>query len=468
MISMSWPHLRVRIGTVALVVLALVIVGLAAIQVYLLSRHGVDSGHGPELPGARSYALLADTLIEEGRYALGKENPLLRARLPLYPVLVVIAKLLAADRWAYLLITIQSAIGFLCGLLIYRIARRLTSSAWIPSLVVFSYAVQASLQWEHLALRETVLYELIILTFFYFATEQPITRRNILFMTLACIAAYYTRATGVFLIVALVFFLAFSPAASASQRAKRLGWSLGALILAAAPWQAYQSYGQGKLALASTSVGGLNLFKGNSFLFEQLSPYVDHDLGDAVASALQEQNPAGGGRAHAETVGDDYLKELALADIRSDYARFFRKAMLKIVVYLSPVETPFGGARLEQKNGQLTLAEFRGSFVSAYGNWLQFARQMSFFVLLFAIPLGLLGMLRHTLLLTWRRPVAIASLGFLLANIAAHALITAESRYRVYLDPLLLLWAGLAVGCIFADVRFRMRAHAESTTLEEH
>ena len=80
---------------------------------------------------------------------------------------------------------------------------------------------------------------------------------------------------------------------------------------------------------------------------------------------------------------------------------------------------------------------------------LHFANELSFFVVLLIIPLGFLGNLRYIVFPNRHRAFAAASLGFILANIAVHAMITAETRYRLFLDPLFIIWAWIAVACIF-------------------
>jgi hypothetical protein len=88
--------------------------------------------------------------------------------------------------------------------------------------------------------------------------------------------------------------------------------------------------------------------------------------------------------------------------------------------------------------------------VDADNNWIDFFEQMSFFIVLFAIPLGFLGALKALVSNPELRGVALASFAIILVHIGAHALITAETRYRLPLDPLFLLWAGVSVGYLFA------------------
>lgn len=448
-----------RFDVISFFILFLVIALFCAAQIYQ-----VEKRHGRELRGVSTYAYLANNIVETGKYTLNNRPYL--TRMPVYPYLVAFTKLVAGHNWSYLLIVIQGALGLLCGILLNRITYRLTLSQWIPGLATLTYAFHTALQWEHLALRETGVYELLILCFFYFAAQKAISPKTITFMVIMCIASYYTRATGVFLIVALGLFIWFIPHINLARRLSTVGLAVGAVILAAVPWQVYQSHAQGKLVLAATDVGGLNLYKGNSFAFEEISPYIDHDAGGVFIPQLVQPSASSGIKHDTDnTITDDYLEKLAQADIHSDLLRFLRKACLKVTTYLSPIITPLGRADVQIKDNKLALDNYRGNFVRAYGNWIAFAQQMSFFVVLFIIPLGLLGMIRHAVSAGPLRPLAIASLGFLLVNIAAHAAITAETRYRLYLDPLFLVWAWLAVSYIFSHRQNHLSAKGMSDYL---
>jgi hypothetical protein len=248
----------------------------------------------------------------------------------------------------------------------------------------------------------------------------------------------------------LMLWLLFDTVQSLSARLRLAVLTLGTVVAATLPWQLYQSASQSGLTVGATNVAGWNLFKGNALAFEDVSPYIDHDNADGYVELLRERyrmDPPPG----IETE-DEYLRALALEDMRGDPARFLRKAALKAAVYLSPLETPLGEARVVIAPDAVHLTDYRGHFAMAARDWLRFARQMSFFIVLFAIPLGILGAISAAARPadSDRRRLAIATLGFLLLNIAAHAVITAETRYRLYLDPLLLLWAGLAVHTLFS------------------
>jgi hypothetical protein len=438
-------HYR-RSDVITLLALLVVILGFGAVQSFIVANFGLQTEHGRLLPGSGSYARLADDFIDGGLDWI--DDP--PGRLPGYTALVVVSKLIAGDYWAYLLIGIQGALGFVCGLLINRTAARVSPVPWIPAVVTLAYAFHFGLQREHFALRETVLYEFFIVAFFFAGARDTLSLRDIAVLTAASVLSYFTRPTGVLLTVALCVLLLVASRKTMGKRVATAGWAVGAVFIFVLPWQIYQSVYQDKVALAPIGLGGMNLYKGNSFLFEELSPYIDHDAGDVYLERINQEFRASTTAPGAAATEDDHLRQLARADIESDYLRYLRKAVLRTLTYLSPLETPLGTATLRQEGDRLHLDGYRGNFVSASAEWLPFAVQLSFFVVLFAVPLGFLGMVQSMLFNSRLRPVAAASFVFLLLNVASHAAITAETRYRLYLDPLFLVWAGLAIGLIFS------------------
>jgi hypothetical protein len=443
--------IKYRRGDVlSLAVLLFVVTAIGLMIAYLVSRHGEQSEHGRLLFGAPSYARSADEIVYPGSAASGNDEA--PDRMPLYVGLIVLSKLVGGIYWSYVLIGIQGALVLLCGAMLHRTASRLTSVPWVPALVTLAYAAHIGLQLENFALRETVTYELFIVAFIYFATQKPATNKSVAFMVLACVLAFYTRPTGVLMLAPLGLFILFIPATPLRHRLHILSWAIGAVVLCALPWQVYQSHAQGRFTLSATAVGGWNFFKGNSFAFEAVSPYIDHDQADSYVDEIRDRYRASqvGSHSVSARTEDDYLRALGNADVRADYSRYIRKIILRIAVYLSPLETPLGTAQIKVENGRVVLMRYRGNFVDADENWISFFEQMSFFVVLFAIPLGMLGSLRGIVSAPTIRPVAVASIAIVAIHIATHAMLTAETRYRLPLDPLLLLWAGIATGHVFA------------------
>jgi hypothetical protein len=448
--SRGIPQMTRRADVLSLAMLLFVVTAIGLMIAYLVSRHGEQSEHGRLLFGSPSYARAADDIIYSASGASANDEA--PDRMPLYVGLIVLSKLIGGIYWSYVLIALQGVLVLLCGAMLHRTASRLTSVPWVPALITLAYAAHIGLQLENFALRETVTYEVFIVAFIYFATQKPVTNKSVALMALACVLAFYTRPTGVLMLVPLGLFILFVPSTPLRQRLQILSWAIGAVILCAIPWQVYQSRAQGRFTLSETAVGGWNFFKGNSFAFEAVSPYIDHDQADSYVDQLRDQYRASQVGSHPVTARseDDYLRALGKADVEADYSRYLRKIILRVAIYLSPLETPLGSSQFEVENGRVVLMRYRGNFVDADENWISFFEQMSFFVVLFAVPLGVLGSLRGIVSAPTIRPIAVASIAIVAIHIATHAMLTAETRYRLPLDPLFLLWAGIAVGHIFA------------------
>jgi hypothetical protein len=400
--------------------------------------------------GATSYALIADNLLAHGSYTTDGQSPA-TYRAPLYVLLVVISKLLGGGNWSRVLLLLQAAACVTTGILISRMTVRLTGNELLAAGVTLTYACHLAWIDETLVLRESVLFGLLIAWFFYHASSRQITARILAGMTLACLLAYYTRGTGFLLIVPLIVLIAAHSQATRTQRMVLAATVAGALVLGITPWQVFQTRVSGQTTLAPTSVGGEQLYIGNSKMFDQVPPYLDVDAGSFVYRT----------KLNDSIVDATSLSAQAAADITADPLRFFRKVWLKATVYLSPFSTPLGRGSLEVTEGSLRISSYEGNLVRAARNWVPFAVHVaSFFVVLFVIPLGFLGNAREAIFSRSNRGIAIASLFFIGVNLGLHALLTAETRYRLYLDPLFIVWAWIALAAIFGS-----RAKAEAADL---
>jgi hypothetical protein len=251
-----------RFDRFALVAMLLVIVGTGIGFAHIVHRHGHLGAHGQELFGAASYGEMADNILQNGRYVSDTGGPL--DRMPLYIGVVMLAKVLGGNAYSDVLIALQGLMALACGMMTHRASARLTSVRWIPGVIALLYAAHLSLQFEHYALRETGLYEFLIVLFFYLATLRPATPIRLVGMALTAALAYYTRPTGVLMIVPLALYTLLLPASSMTTRLRTAGWAVALVIACAVPWQIYQSEACGRITLSATQVGGLNLYKGNS------------------------------------------------------------------------------------------------------------------------------------------------------------------------------------------------------------
>lgn len=442
---MNWS-LRRNADRAAVAVLCLIVAAIGLLDV--VERKGETP------PGSPSYERIADNLLQSGTYSLDGESPT-AYRMPLYPAFVAAVKLLGGDHWVALLLALQSALTIATGLLWHATSRRLTSVWWVPPLVALTFAAHLSLHWEFLKLRETAVFGFLVASFFYVATSDAPDRSKLWRMAVLCVLAHYTRPTGFLLLVPLVALALLQADKSGKTRAIAASSLVAIFVLAAVPWQAYQSNVVGQLVLAPTNVVGFNRYTRSSLAFERLAPYVDPDIAaHDYASPIVDAGLEGAGPSRA-WISDDRLRALASRDIAADPGRYVRKIGNRAKAYLSPLKTPLGSAEIELREGRLHLNDYRGNLVDAAEHWSPFLRHTSLFVIaLFAIPIGLLGMLRLSLVANRARALAIASLAYVAACVALHALTGAETRYRLPLDPLFITWAWLAIGLLFrADAR---------------
>jgi hypothetical protein len=202
--------------------------------------------------------------------------------------------------------------------------------------------------------------------------------------------------------------------------------------------------------LSPTQIVGETRYTRSSYLFDRLAPYVDPDVASDEYAHLEEIPGVADPGDRLAWLADDYLRELANRDIAADPERFVRKSAIRAAAYLSPLKTPLGSSPVELRDGQLHLVDYSGDLLDAAHHWPPFLRDATHFVIaLFAIPLGLLGMARASAGASPARRLAIVSLLFVAANIGLHALNGAETRYRLPLDPLFIVWACVAIGSLF-------------------
>ena len=326
-------------------------VSLCVLQVSLL-------GSG-KLRGAGKYAVMAAHLVRAGVYSLDGQTPTAN-RVPAYTLVVAFGQLVAGAHWYHFLVWLQGFFSIVTGVLWNRTAHRLAASWWVAPLVTVTCACHVALQWEHLALRETVVFGLLIAWFFYLASSKSITVRTLCTMTVVCVLAYHTRPTGFLMMLPLAGVVALQSGWPIVHRTACAFLAVGGVVLAALPWQLYQTIIAGELVLAPAPVGGVSLYKGNAGAFEYVSPYVDVDAGDFLVRELANRDLEEPQGARAGRLADDRLRELAMADIRSDPARFAKRAALRVVAYLSPLSTPLGSASVFAHEGRLRLDDYRG------------------------------------------------------------------------------------------------------------
>lgn len=121
---------------------------------------------------------------------------------PLYSLTLIPIYFLNHDARSYYFSNL--ILGIISIILLFKISQKLTKSAWLTGLVLFTYVSSFVIYWQtSLAMAENVLLPVCFLTLWL--ALQPLTRKNILFASLLAVACYGSKyvslpITGVFLL----------------------------------------------------------------------------------------------------------------------------------------------------------------------------------------------------------------------------------------------------------------------------
>lgn len=392
--------------------------------------------------GSSSYGELAENLVEKRIYSLDGENPSF-FRPPLYPGLLALAKVTSGEQWVRTARLMQCGLSIACAILVLALARRVTRNDWASFFAVALYLLHLSLQLEHFAQRETIVFEFLALIFVFALTwSDSLGVGGVLTAAVACGGLYLTRPTGfAFLAIGVLVV----PAYAGGMARKILFPLLFVAIFAAtvAPWQVYNYRSFSRVTLSSSNTGGMNLYKGASPVVQSIYPQLDVDQADFYIDALLAHRALD--RTVQEYEADDFLLAEAKAAIQGDPRSYAMGMLPKLVAFYSPIMIPIGKADLELRDGRLIAHDFQ-----MHTGVLQF----NYFVIAsIIVPLGLFGLLflgrgdtrahkfRWTVLLIFAFVTALHLISF------------AETRFRLPLDGLLCAAAGGVIAEAFQKFR---------------
>lgn len=392
--------------------------------------------------GSSSYGDLAENLVQKRIYSLDGENPSF-FRPPLYPGLLALAKLTGGEQWVRTARLLQCGLSIAGAILVLLLARRIAGNDAAGMFAVTLYLLHLSLQLEHFAQRETIVFEFLALVFVF-----ALTRRNalgiggVIAAAIACGGLYLTRPTGfAFFVVGLLIV----PVCSANLARKILFPLLFVAVFAAtiAPWQFYNFRSFSRVTLSSSNTGGMNLYKGASPVIRSIYPQLDVDQADFYIDGLLAHR--GLDRTIQEYEADEFLMAQAKAEIEGDLRGYAMGMLPKLMAFYSPVMIPLGGADLELREGRMAARDFK-----MHTGILQF----NYFVMAsIIVPLGVFGLLsfgggdsgakkyRWTVILIFGLVTGLHLISF------------AETRFRLPLDGLLCAAAGGVIAEAFRKFR---------------
>jgi hypothetical protein len=406
----------------------LLIIALPALLCASLLLFVGHDAAGPFLrSGSISYALIAENVTGTGLYSIYGENPT-AARPPLYPLFLAVAIALGGSDWAIAALVGQGLIAAACLALTARIAHRLLANPWLTALSVVLVAANVSMLSIFFVLSETGLFVLLTLLYVLLVLIpiQPTARAALLGVVTAL--ALLTRPSGVVFLPVSALVLAYLIDFSLPRLLRTLAVYFVAFGVCIAPWQIYLHQSFGRLSLIGTSTSGMNLFKGNHPLMGEIYKLTDVDKADPLIIDLVGK--AGLSWRQEEWRANDHLLRLVQENIAEDPMRFVRRTAEKAIAFLSPSNVPIGRhGEVYLKDGGLVVREAE---VVVGG-----ARTLYF---LFVIPLGLLGV-TGALLVPGRRLWGLCVGALVAGTVLLYALTFPEKRFRIPLEPLLVIAA---------------------------
>lgn len=384
------------------------------------------------------YQIIAQNLLNKGIYSVDGINST-AYRPPLYPLLLFSMMRLFSDRWTMAAIAIHTMLTVACGLLVFMISTDIFKNKVSSLLAGLLYITDFYFQREALAQRETILFTTLLLTFFFILFKSRTNLATYLSLSVLAALAHLTRPTGTIVFVVLLIFMYREWQRCKSQAS--ISYAIMSILLflfLVFPWHNYQYQKLNNLTISSSDVGGLNLFKGNNPEILRNYPFIDVDEYDPwIEQILKNKGIIN------EVQKDAYLKSEAVKYIKENPVGFIKASVVKLLAYYSPVPTPLGEGKLVEKDGHLILSEFR------------FLRKPQNLIVYFIHNLIILGgtlgffirWLQHKIHIPKVTYIAVIFILFT----TVHTLTFGETRYRLPLDPFMIILAAIFYTSLLKD-----------------
>lgn len=392
------------------------------------------------LKGSASYEKIADELLASGTF-------LTTYRPPAYSALIAALKWLSFGPEA--LFFAHCLLAGASSVLVFLVTEKVARSRKTALLAMVLFASHLLLQIEMISARETGLYIFLELLFFYLLARTPTTVPAFAVVGAVAGFAHLTRPNGFLLLLSLLLVLAFTW----SAKGKRLSAAARALaatvafVAVIAPWQLRMHELSGQWAIASSTSGGMNLWKGNNPYTTHVLPWLDVD---DLETQAREFIPDGDLTSmEADKEFSKRAKEYAMRHPFGTITLGVKKAIL----FLAPLPVPWGTGEIQVDGESVHIDDFKPR-----KGWYLFLLQTS---LIYAgIPL--LIMHRRRLANTESTPFLLSVSVLMLFSIAIHSITFPETRLRLPLEVLLIVCA--ALGAKGARSRWALRLVRRSKT----
>ena len=425
--------------------IAIAIATLIPQHLYLANAmHVLEHG---EYGGSPSYGQIAASIVHSGRYSLDGIH-FTTYRPPLYPLFLAGAMKLAGGSWLPLSALLQSMITWLAGLLMLALVWRLTRDRLAVAIGALLWASHLFLHNDVLGQSETSLY--LLFTVAFFLVLQGGARSAVSCIGLGVLAglAHLTRPTGILLvpILAAVPWGAWRrDGIGAAGRAALATWL--PFVLVVLPWQTTIYRNFGVVTASSSLTGGLNFYKGNNRDLLTMVPRVWYD---PYHPWVVRELRAHGITSRNDAVVDRFLIARTLDYIRAEPGQFLEGVGMKLFALHSPAPTPFGHADFVQgEGGKLVLENYQRVDTPA-----RRFETVHWTVVVIGVVLFLVALARGT---AGASAGAVAPMGaFVLMTTVVHALTVGSTRYRLPMDPFLILAAAIAWAALLRRGRHSM------------
>ena len=400
--------------------------------------------------GSKGYGTIAYHLVDKGKYSLDGVNDTF-VRPPLYPLFLVLPRALSEQHWQVCARFLQCLLGIMCSLMVFRIANRVSGNRLIGLLSEVLYLSHLAVQAEHYAQRETVLFELILLSLVYvLLTKEILDVKTVVIASLLSSALYLTRPTGIlFLLVTLL--VAFCQSRT-GKRIKYLLVSVVVFVVTISPWQFYNYRAFSKITLSSSNSTGLNLYKGASPVIQSIFPQIDVDYAGAYVARKLRSNGIHM-RTEEYRANAFFIKEAKRLVVQYP-GHFFKKMFKQLFSFYSQVFTPFGRGRVVVDGERLIVQDYRFTFGLVELN--------HFVVMTILIPFGMFELVKMSGVTVIEHRFKVVSLLIFLFMTIVHMLTFAETRFRLPLDGLLCVATGLFFAKHLSDRRLTLQKEGNS------
>jgi 4-amino-4-deoxy-L-arabinose transferase-like glycosyltransferase len=382
--------------------------------------------------GTPTYLIIAHNLVTAGSYSLDAVRPTC-FRSPLYTLFLAAAMRLFGDAHVYVVPVLQAAVSFSTGLLVYFLTIAVFGSRRAGLFAAVLYGVHVSLLIEFVAQREAFLFTFLLVASAYVLVRADGRRGSWGLLGVLAGLAYLCRPTGIAVLGAIAFSLAVSARGAAAATLPRVSGRVARIaavaLLVASPWLFFTYSRFGRFLPSTSCIYGHMLLMGNNALISPaVYPWVDADrwtvyLG--MKTGRGEEN---------EIEREDRYVEQAVDYIGAHPGKTALMAVLKVLALLSPISTPLGTADVRLEGDHLELVGYRPRSLVSH-------LVVGPYILL--LYLGILGYVRHRAdpLEIGARRLEVLTGSLFLVLVCSQALSIGETRYRLPLDPLLMVFA---------------------------